>query len=260
MYRYLANKLSDVFQKKQITQQDLDTALHEVTQALLDADVALEAVEAFKSNFSAQNIEQQREKGLDAKSQLMNEVRRCLLTLLTDSQQAPTLNKGQLHNIVLCGLQGAGKTTTCAKLAQHYLSQELKILMCSTDIYRPAAMEQLRQLATQIGVDYFDTQLTDAVQIALDAQQHAKSQGYDLLIIDTAGRLNLDVARMQEAAAIVKKTTPQQCLYVVDSMIGQSALTVAKAFNEHLPLNGVILTKTDSDAYHQTTYSLDWYW
>jgi signal recognition particle subunit SRP54 len=248
MYRFLANKLSGIFKKKHLTQADIDQALEDVKNALIDADVAYEAIEAFNHQFSTERINQARVDGLDPQAQLMEEVRRSLLTLLTDNTPPLSPKKNQLFTTVLVGLQGAGKTTTCAKLASFYQAQNLKVLVCSTDIYRPAAMEQLAQLADQVQVDYFKPPNNQAVEIAQAAHQHAKQQVYDVLIIDTAGRLNIDEERMREASDIITKIKPQQCLYVVDTMIGQSALTVAKTFNERLSVDGIILTKTDSDA------------
>ncbi len=248
MYRFLANKLSGIFRKKHITQADIDQALEDVKHALIDADVAHEAIEAFSSKFSVDRVNQARIDGLDPQAQLMDEVRRSLMTLLADNTSLPTPQKNQLFTTVLTGLQGAGKTTTSAKLASFYKQQQLNVLVCSTDIYRPAAMEQLEQLADQVQVSYFKPSTKQAVEIAKSAHQHAKQQGYDVLIIDTAGRLNIDEERMQEAANIITTIKPQQSLYVVDTMIGQSALTVAKTFNERLSIDGVILTKTDSDA------------
>ncbi|MDC3181282.1 signal recognition particle receptor subunit alpha [Gammaproteobacteria bacterium] len=247
MYRFLASKLSNIFRKKHLTEADIDQAIGDVKNALIDADVAYAAIEAFTQTFSKDRIMQARVDGLDPQAQLMDEVRKCLLTLLTDESQSPTPIKNQLHTIVLVGLQGAGKTTTCAKIANHYREQ-YKVMVCSTDIYRPAAMAQLEQLAAQIQVTYFAPNATGAVEIAQEAQLQAKQQGYDILIIDTAGRLNIDEERMQEAFDITQLVKPQQCLYVVDTMIGQSALEVASTFHKRLALSGIILTKTDSDA------------
>lgn len=249
MYRTLAKKLSNIFRQKHVTQKDIDAALLEIEKALIDADVALESINALKIHLMHKMSHLETIENLDIQSQLMNEVRQGLLELLESPTPPITIQPNKLHTIMFVGLQGAGKTTTCAKLANQLKTQgHHKILMCSTDTFRPAAMEQLKTLADSAQVDYFDANTRDAPEsISAQAKAYAQNNQYQILIIDTAGRLEVDEARMNEAALIHKTVQPQECLYVIDSMIGQSALQVAKTFHKKLPLTGVILTKTDSD-------------
>jgi signal recognition particle subunit SRP54 len=172
-----------------------------------------------------------------------------LAKLMGESQAELNLATTPPAIILMAGLQGAGKTTTCGKLARLLKEQKKKVLLVSCDVYRPAAIEQLRLLGKQLEVDFFDAPATDKpLAIALAALTHAKTRYYDVLIVDTAGRLAIDNAMMAEISALHAALNPIETLFVVDAMQGQDAVNTAKAFNEALPLTGIVLTKLDGDA------------
>ncbi|HEY6720050.1 MAG TPA: signal recognition particle protein [Burkholderiales bacterium] len=233
-----------------LTETNTQEALREVRVALLEADVALPVVKMF--------IERVREAALGAEvsgsltpgQALVGVVHRELAVLMGGENAALDLAVTPPAVILMAGLQGSGKTTTAAKLARMLAAeQKKKPLLVSCDVYRPAAIEQLEVLARQIGVDFFPS---DAGQkplaIALAALDHAKKHYHDVLLVDTAGRLAIDAAMMREIAELHAALKPVETLFVVDSMQGQDAVNVAKAFGDALPLTGIVLTKLDGDA------------
>lgn len=253
MYKNLSNKLSDIFsrfQNKKLNQNDIQTALLDIENALIDADVALEAIDQFKNHIISQTQDIEKVKDLDAQSYLMKLIRSALLELLSTPLPTPTFESKQLEIILMVGLQGAGKTTTCAKLAYHIKQNKpnANIMMASADIYRPAAIEQLKVLSTQVDATFHPHhEKISPLNICYNAVDHAKRVGTDVLIIDTAGRLEIDSERMAEIAQLKQKIKPHHTFFVIDSMMGQSALQTAKAFNETVDISGIILSKLDSD-------------
>ena len=233
-----------------LTESNIAEALREVRVALLEADVALPVVKTF--------IERVREKALGTEvigsltpgQALVGVVHRELTELMGGEDAALDLSVAPPAVVLVAGLQGSGKTTTAAKLAR-LLSAERKKkpLLVSCDVYRPAAIEQLRVLAREIGADFFPSESGQRpLAIALAALDHAKKHYHDVLIADTAGRLAIDAPMMREIAELHAALKPAETLFVVDSMQGQDAVNVAKAFGEALPLTGIVLTKLDGDA------------
>jgi len=232
-----------------LTEANIQGALREVRMALLEADVALPVVKTF--------IERVREAALGAEvagsltpgQALVGVVHRELTALMGGEGAALDLAVTPPAVVLLAGLQGSGKTTTAAKLAKMLVKEGKKPLLVSCDVYRPAAIEQLETLAAQIGVDFFPS---DAGQkpmaIALAALDHARKHYHDVLLVDTAGRLAIDVTMMQEITDLHAALKPVETLFVVDSMQGQDSVKVAKAFGDALPLTGIVLTKLDGDA------------
>lgn len=252
MYRTLTTKLSAVFsrfQNKEIRQTDIEAALNEIEKAFLEADVSLSAIQSFKAHVQDNVKNLERIQGLDNQSYLMKLVREALLDMLSHDTPLPNFGDNQLEVVLLVGLQGAGKTTTCGKLAKLIKNKRgKKVMMASVDIYRPAAIEQLKIICNQVDATFHPHHTNiSPMEITSHAIDHAKRTNQDVLIIDTAGRLDIDQARMQELRDIHKLAKPQHTFYVVDSMMGQSALETAKTFNETVPISGIILSKVDSD-------------
>lgn len=252
MYRTLTKKISSVFSgfgNRQLQESDVKSALVEIKQALIEADVSLKAIEKFSDDILSHTKDINKIKDLDVKSHLMQLIRDALLKLLQHDQPLPSFNQPQLQVILMVGLQGAGKTTTCGKIAKYIRQQGKKnIMMASVDIYRPAAIEQLKIIATQANAAFHPHHdNTSPLEICKYAIDHAKRTNQDILIIDTAGRLEIDQQRMLELKTIYKTIKPQHTFYVVDSMMGQSALQTAETFNETVPITGIVLSKTDSD-------------
>ena len=232
-----------------ITEKNIDDALREVRLALLEADVHVKVVKTFLDSVKAKSMGQEVLQSLTPEQQFIKIVRDELVGLLGGDYRDLDLKAAPPVVIMLVGLQGSGKTTTVAKLAR-YLKKEKKRspYLVPADVYRPAAIEQLKVLGGQIDVDvYSEPESKDAVKIAQDAVREARSKNKNVVIIDTAGRLAVDEAMMQEVAAIKAAVNPQEILFVVDSMTGQDAVNTAKAFNDRLDFSGVVLTKLDGD-------------
>lgn len=232
-----------------LTEENIQDAMREVRMALLEADVALPVVKDFvahvKERAQGREVMQSLTPG-QAVIQVVHEE----LTKLMGAEAAP-LNLAAVPPaiILMAGLQGSGKTTTSAKLARLLKEQKKKVLLVSADIYRPAAIEQLRTLAGQLGIDFFDSNVNQKPEdIARNALDHARRHFHDVLIFDTAGRLAIDEAMMAEIKNLHAALNPVETLFVVDAMQGQDAVNTARAFNETLPLTGVVLTKLDGDA------------
>jgi signal recognition particle subunit SRP54 len=233
-----------------LTEANVQEALREVRVALLEADVALPVVKDFIARVREAALGAEVIGSLTPGQALVGVVQRELTALMGGENAALDLAATPPAVILMAGLQGSGKTTTAAKLAR-MLAEERgkKPLLVSCDIYRPAAIEQLKTLAAQIGVDFFASDAAQApVDIALAALDHAKKHYHDVLIVDTAGRLAIDQPMMREIAELHEAVKPIETLFVVDSMQGQDAVNVAKAFNDALPLTGIVLTKLDGDA------------
>lgn len=252
MFNSLQEKLESAFKnlkgQARITELNIASTVKEIRRALVDADVNYKIAKEFTDKVKDKAMG---EKVINAISpgQLMTKIVKDELAALMGGQEAVFNAKGNPAVILIAGLQGSGKTTFSGKLA-HYLKTKkgLSPLLVAADIYRPAAMEQLRVLGEQTGIDvYIEEENKDAVSIATHAVKEARSKNKNVVIIDTAGRLAVDEAMMTEVANIRNAVNPQEILFVVDSMTGQDAVNTAKAFNDRLDFSGVVLTKLDGD-------------
>ena len=253
MFQTLSERLTTTINhmrgRGRLTEENIQDTLREIRIALLEADVALPVTKQF--------IERIREKALGEKvlnsltpGQVFVKIVNDELTDILGQATAELLASPQMPTIILiAGLQGSGKTTSIAKLARRLKAQKKHVLVTSTDVYRPAAIAQLETLANQVDVAFYPSDNTQKpINIALNAIESAKKQFIDVVIIDTAGRLHIDEKMMDEIKQIQNTINPTETLFVIDSMTGQDAINTAKAFNDHLSLTGVILTKTDGDA------------
>ena len=233
-----------------LSDANMRDALREVRMALIEADVALEVVGAFTDRVRAKVLGQEVLKSLTPDQEVVRTVRDELCALMGDENTALALNVPPPAVILVAGLQGSGKTTTVAKLSRWLREeQRRRVLVASCDVYRPAAIEQLRVLAAEAGVDFFPSHSgEDPVEIVTRARSEARQRHQDVLVLDTAGRMHVDTEMMDEVRRVHQVAEPAETLFVVDSMTGQDAATVARAFDRALPLSGVILTKTDGDA------------
>ena len=253
MFESLSNRLSQTLKsitgQARLTEDNIKDTLREVRRALLEADVALPVVKDFVDRVRERAVGQEVSKSLSPGQQFVKIVQQELEAIMGQANEALTL-KGSPAVVLMAGLQGAGKTTSVAKLAKFLREREnKKVLVVSADIYRPAAIDQLETLAREVEVDFFpSTSAQQPVAIAEAAIKHAKIQFHDVVIVDTAGRLAVDEAMMAEIQALNQAIQPQETLFVVDAMTGQDAANTAQAFNEALPLTGVILTKADGDS------------
>ena len=254
MFDNLTGRLSRVVKtlrgEARLTESNIQDALREVRVALLEADVALPVVRAFIERVREKAVGQEVIGSLTPGQALVGIVHRELVSLMGGHNESLNLAVQPPAVILLAGLQGAGKTTTAGKLARWLRTgQRKKVLLASCDVYRPAAIEQLKVLAAQVDAD-FHAAPADAnpVAIAQGALHYARTHYHDVLIVDTAGRLAIDEAMMQEIRELHAALNPVETLFVVDAMQGQDAVNVAKAFGDALPLTGVILTKLDGDA------------
>jgi signal recognition particle subunit SRP54 len=254
MFDNLSQRLTKTMQKLRgkgrLTEDSIKETLREVRIALLEADVALPVVQSFISHVKARALGQEVISSLQPGQALVKIVHDELVQVMGEENEVLDLKSSPPVVVLLAGLQGSGKTTTTAKLAKH-LSEDLKkkVMVVSCDVYRPAAIDQLKTLAEQVGVLFHPSSVTDKpVAIAKEAFDAAKKQFADVLLVDTAGRLHIDADMMDEIRQLHTAVKPHETLFVVDSMTGQDAANTAQAFNEALPLTGVILTKTDGDA------------
>ena len=252
MFNNLTEKLNSAFKvlkgQGKITEINVAETLKEVRRALLEADVNFKTAKEFTSNVKNKAIGQNVLTTLNPGQLMVKIVKDELTTLMGESSEG--INLSESFSIVLMsGLQGSGKTTFSGKLASFLIKKKSKNpLLVACDVYRPAAIEQLKIIGEQIGVEvYFDDEEKNPVKIAQDAVRYAKEKGNNLVIVDTAGRLAIDEKMMNEIKDIHQAINPQETLFVVDSMTGQDAVNTAKAFNEILNFDGVILTKLDGD-------------
>ncbi len=254
MFETLGDRLSQTIQrisgKGRLTEDTIKEALREVRIALLEADVALPVVKDFIEQVRQRSLGKEVLQSLTPGQALVKIVHDELVAVMGSVNESLDLEAASPVVILVAGLQGAGKTTTVAKLARLLKERQgKKVMVVSCDVYRPAAIEQLKTLASQVGVDFqASTSEEKPVTIATGAVSAARTSAADVLIVDTAGRLHIDTAMMDEIKSIHNAISPHETLFVVDSMTGQDAANSAKAFNEALPLTGVILTKTDGDA------------
>ncbi|AAQ61495.1 signal recognition particle protein [Chromobacterium violaceum] len=250
----LTSRLSGVMKtlrgNARLTESNIQDAMREVRMALLEADVALPVVKTFIAQVKERALGQDVMGSLTPGQALVGVVNEELVKLMGDKNDELNLAAVPPAIVLMAGLQGAGKTTTVGKLAKRLKeTQKKKVLVVSADVYRPAAIEQLKLLASQVGVEWFPSdEKQKPVDIARAAIDHARRHFFDVLLVDTAGRLAIDEAMMEEIKALHAAINPVETLFVVDAMQGQDAVNTAKAFNEALPLTGVILTKMDGDS------------
>ncbi len=254
MFENLTERLSKTLKnlrgQGRLTEDNIRDSLREVRMALLEADVALPVVKEFIDRVRAKAMGQEVIGSLSPGQALIKVVNDELVSIMGEAHDALDLNRRPPVIILMAGLQGAGKTTTVAKLARRLHEVDKKsVLVASTDIYRPAAIEQLKTLAAEVGVEFFPSSSAQKpVAIARDAVAQARVSSADVVILDTAGRLAIDQQMMDEIREIHAAVEPAETLFVVDSMTGQDAANTARAFGDALPLTGVVLTKTDGDA------------
>ncbi|MGB1967046.1 MAG: signal recognition particle protein [Litorivicinaceae bacterium] len=254
MFNSLSERLSKTLQsmgkKARLTEDNIASTLKEVRKALLEADVALPVVKQFVSQVRTRALGREVRASLTPGQQFLKVVQSELEAILGGSSESLNLAQRPPAVILLAGLQGAGKTTTAAKLAKLLTRREKKrVLLVSVDVYRPAAIEQLVALGAQIAVEVYPTTPDQSpIALAQAALQKAEAAAYDVLLVDTAGRLGIDEDMMKEISGLHQALNPVETLFVVDAMTGQDAANTAKAFSDVLPLTGVILTKADGDA------------
>jgi signal recognition particle subunit SRP54 len=246
----LARAMKTLRGEARLTESNIADALREVRMALLEADVALPVVKDFIAAVKEKAVGEEVIGSLTPGQALVGVVHRELTRLMGGAHEGINLATQPPAVVLMAGLQGAGKTTTVGKLAKLLKeSQKKKVLVVSCDVYRPAAIEQLKTVAAQAGVDFFPSTVDQKPEaIALAAIDWAKRHYHDVLLVDTAGRLAIDEAMMDEIKRLHATIKPIETLFVVDAMLGQDAVNTAKSFNEALPLTGVVLTKLDGDA------------
>lgn len=254
MFNNLSDRLSNAISKLRgigrLTEDNIKETVSEVRRALIEADVALPVITDFTNQIKEKALGQEVIKNIRPGDAFVKLVQDELTHVFGDQQAELNLKAQRPVVILMSGLQGSGKTTTTAKLAKLlHDTEQKKVLLASTDVYRPAAIDQLEMLSAQVNAQFFPSNPTEQpLHIAIAAVDHAKKQHLDVVIIDTAGRLHIDDALMAEITAIQQAIHPTETLLVVDSMTGQDAANSAKAFNDHLNITGIILTKIDGDA------------
>ena len=247
----LGEKLNHVFSKLtkrgKLTELEIKQAMREIRIALLEADVNLNVVKKFVADVSEKALGQDILKSLSPAQQVVKIVNDELVALMGSSNSKLIVSSAPPTIVMMCGLQGAGKTTLCAKLGAYLKKQGKRALLAACDVYRPAAIDQLKTIGEKAGCEVFSLGQIDPVEISEKAVEHAKRFGFDYVIIDTAGRLQIDEKLMQELENVKAAVHPDEILLTVDSMTGQVAVEVAETFNNRLDVTGVVLTKLDGD-------------
>lgn len=234
-------------EKGKLTDLEIKQAMREIRIALLEADVNFQVVRDFINRVSEKASGEDILKGLNSTQQVIKIVNEELIALMGSTHSKLAVADRPPTIIMMCGLQGAGKTTMCGKIAGMLKKQNKKVMLAACDVYRPAAIKQLQVVGGKVNVPVFEEGQINPVKIAKDALDEAKRQGADVLIIDTAGRLHIDEQLMEELQKIKAEVSPDEILLVVDSMTGQDAVNVAETFNQKLDITGVIITKLDGD-------------
>lgn len=254
MFNTLSDRLSNTFRalqgKNKLSDKNIQDAIRDVRKALLEADVAFEVVKAFIAALKTKAVGLEVEQCLSPTQSFIKLVEAELVAILSHGDETLNLRTQAPAVIMVAGLQGAGKTTSVAKLANQLNKYEKKkVLLVSADVYRPAAIEQLKVLSEQIEVDFFPSDISQKpIDIVNNAKKIAAAEFYDVLIVDTAGRLHIDDEMMAEIKDLQDQVSPIETLFVIDSMTGQDAVNTAKVFGDTLNLTGIVLTKTDGDA------------
>ncbi|MEI7812342.1 MAG: signal recognition particle protein [Ignavibacteria bacterium] len=251
MFEDLTNKFETALKKisgqGRLTESNISDSLREIRRVLLDADVNYKVAKKFIDDVTVKAVGKEVLNSITPGQLITKIIYDELAQLMGGSQTELTLNGSGVTVILVVGLQGSGKTTFCGKLARLLKSRNRKVLLTAADVYRPAAVEQLKQLGLQVSVPVFSAEHKDAVKIAQDSVVWAKENGLNTVIIDTAGRLHVDEEMMNEVDAIKRVVKPDESLFVVDSMTGQDAVNSAKAFHERINYDGIVLTKLDGD-------------
>ena len=251
LFGTLTEKINHAFSKLKnkgaLTELEIKNAMREVRIALLEADVNYQVVKEFINKVSEKAVGELIIKGLESSHQVVKIVNDELIELMGSKHSKLEIADRPPTVYMMCGLQGAGKTTMCGKLANLLKRDNKKVLLVAGDIYRPAAIRQLQIVGEKAGVEVFERGQKDPVKIASEAVGYARQNGFDIVIIDTAGRLHIDRELMDELRNIKSVVTPKEILLVVDSMLGQDSVNVATTFNAELDITGVILTKLDGD-------------
>ena len=254
MFQNLTDRLTGTIKRLRgqgrLSEDNIRESLREVRMALLEADVALPVVKEFTEKVRERAVGQEVLQSLSPGQALVKIVNEELVSLMGEACDELQLNIQPPAVVLMAGLQGSGKTTSTAKLARWLKERKKKsVVVASCDVYRPAAIDQLQTLAADVGADFFPSRSDqDPVAIAVAALEHARNKHLDVLIVDTAGRLHIDEEMMGEIQRVHAAIDPVETLFVVDSMTGQDAANTARAFNDALPLSGIVLTKTDGDA------------
>lgn len=247
----LSEKLNHIFSKiksrGKLTELEIKQAMREIRIALLEADVNFGVVKNFIAKVSEKAVGEQILNSLTPGQQVVKLVNDELIELMGSTNSGLTVSSKLPTVIMLCGLQGAGKTTMCGKLSQYLIKQGKKPLLVACDIYRPAAINQLKVVGKSVNTEVFEHGTQKPAKTAKEAIEYANSKGFDTVIIDTAGRLHIDEALMEELREVKRTVEPSEILLTVDAMTGQDAVTVATTFNDQLDITGVILTKLDGD-------------
>ncbi len=256
----LSEKLNHIFSKLtkrgRLTELEIKTAMREVRIALLEADVNLAVAKDFIAKVSEKAVGQEILKSLSPAQQVIKIVNEELIALMGSSNAKLEVASKPPTVIMMCGLQGAGKTTFCGKLGMLLKKQGKKPLLVACDVYRPAAIQQLKVVGEKVGAEVFEKGQGNPVKIARESVKYAQSYGFDTVIIDTAGRLQIDEELMKELENIKKEVAPTEILLTVDAMTGQIAVDVADTFNKRLEVTGLILTKLDGDTRGGATLSI----
>lgn len=243
----LQNAVSKIKGYGKITEDNISEMMREIRLALLEADVNYQVVKEFTNNVKEKALGEEVKRSIkpgDMFVKILNDE----LTELLGGEEKPLNLKGNPATLMLVGLQGSGKTTTIGKLANYLRKKHAKKpLLVACDVYRPAAIDQLKQLGKQLNIEVYEEGKNNPVEIAKNAINYAKENKYDYVLIDTAGRLHVDEELMEELENIRKEVSPDEILLVIDAMMGQDAINVITGFNDKLPLTGVILTKLDGD-------------
>lgn len=251
MFENLTNRLNEVFdnlrRRGKLSEEDVDLAMREVRLALLEADVNYGVVKDFVQRVRERSVGQEVSKALNPGQQVVKIVNEELIATLGQPERL-NLTGERPRSLMLVGLQGSGKTTMAGKLARHLRSQGERVLLVAADPYRPAAVTQLEKLGERLDVPVFFENGKSPPVLAKLAKEYASKGGYSLMILDTAGRSQMDDALMEELGAIQSQIDPIEILLVVDAMIGQEAVNIAKGFRDVIPLTGLVLTKMDGDA------------
>lgn len=251
VFENLSDRINHIFSKLRnkgkLTELEIKNAMREIRVALLEADVNYAVVKDFINIVSQKAVGEDILKSLTPVQQIIKIVNEELIALMSSNDQKLTFSSKPISVYMMCGLQGAGKTTMCGKLAKYLTKQNKKILLVACDIYRPAAIEQLEIVGKKANVEVFQKGKIAPLKIAKEALKYAEKNQFDVVILDTAGRLHIDADLMKELSEIKKAIDIQEILLTVDAMTGQDAVNVAKAFNDQLDITGVIITKLDGD-------------
>jgi signal recognition particle subunit SRP54 len=260
MFDGLASRLEKVFSKLRgygkITKSDIEETLREIRIVFLEADVNFKVVKDFIDSIREKALGEKVLDSLTPGQQVIKIVKDEMIRILGEDSADLIHEKKDPSVLMLVGLQGSGKTTTAAKLGIRLKEKKMNPILCSTDVYRPAAKLQLKSIAERSGVDVFESGKKEPVAIAKEALKFAKEEKYDYLILDTAGRLHIDEQMMKEASEIYGEVSPSDLFYVADAMTGQDAVNTALAFKKVVPLTGIVLTKLDGDARGGSAFSI----